>query len=40
MVFGQVVDGGMDVVKVVEGHGSKKGQTDAEVKVVKSGMLE
>lgn len=38
VVFGSVVEG-MDVVSVIEGHGSKSGKTDAQVLIKASGQL-
>jgi cyclophilin family peptidyl-prolyl cis-trans isomerase len=39
VVFGQIVEG-MDVVRAIEGQGSKSGQTRAKVLVSACGQLE
>ena len=38
VVFGQVVKG-MDIVKTIEGHGSRSGRTDAKIVIEDSGEL-
>ena len=38
MVFGKVVDG-MDVVRTIEGVGSKSGETSAQVVIAESGEV-
>ncbi|MEU7135017.1 peptidylprolyl isomerase [Streptomyces sp. NPDC046261] len=39
VVFGEVVEG-MDVVKKIEGLGSRSGATSAKIKIAKSGVIE
>jgi cyclophilin family peptidyl-prolyl cis-trans isomerase len=38
VVFGEVVEG-MDIVKTIEGHGSRSGGTNAKIKIAKSGVV-
>ena len=38
VVFGKVIEG-MDIVKTIEGHGSRSGKTNAEVRISDSGEL-